>query len=65
VTGNPTPQSSRTTGTKVPVSDVKQPQSTQDQSLDKKSDTEPVKVAPESDTVQNVRKRDLRSLRSR
>jgi hypothetical protein len=65
VTEKPTPQSSRTTGTKVPVSEVKQPQSTPDQTLDKKSDTEPVKVAPESDTVQNVKKRNLRSLRSR
>jgi hypothetical protein len=73
VTEKPIPQSSRTTGTKIPVSEVKQPEVqnngatpvTQDQTLDKKSDTEPVKVAPESDTVQKVKKRDLRSLRSR
>lgn len=67
-TEKPIPQSSRTPGTKVPVSDVKQSQTapvTQDQTLEKKSEGEPVKVAPESDTVQNVKKRDLRSLRSR
>lgn len=68
VTEKPIPQSSRTTGTKVPVSVVKQSQATQgsqDQALDKKSEGEPVRVAPESDTVQNVKKRNLRSLRSR
>ncbi|NLD95389.1 MAG: hypothetical protein GX639_22285 [Fibrobacter sp.] len=68
VTGKPIPQSSRTTGTKVPVSDIKQSQTapvTRDQTLDKKSDGEPVRVAPEKDTAQNVKTRNLRSLRSR
>ncbi len=68
VTDRPIPQSSRTSGTKVPASDVKQSQATQgsqDQALDKRPEGEPVREAPQSDTAQNVKKRNLRSLRSR
>jgi hypothetical protein len=73
VTEKPIPQSSRTTGTKVPVTEVKQPavqkdgvtKVPQENVLDKKTDVEPPGVAPETDTVKNVKKRDLRSLRSR